>query len=55
MKYTIDKYDCFLCFLAAESESDIRFSPTGLDFTGHEVTNFRKQYKIKKLFSRNSG
>ena len=43
LKYTIDEYDHFLCFLAAESNSDIRFPPSRLDFAVHEVTIFRKQ------------
>ena len=55
LKYGIDEYDHFLCFLAANSDSDIRFPPPRLDFAAHEVTIFRKQWKIKKLFSRNSG
>ena len=33
----------FYVFLAAESEFDIRFSPSRLDFAEHEVTIFRKQ------------
>ena len=41
-------------FVAGESESDIRLSPTRPDFAAHGVTIFRKQQKIKKLFSRNS-
>ena len=41
-------------FLAAETDSDIRFPPSRLDFATNEVTIFRKQSKIKKLFSRNS-
>ena len=44
----------FYVYIRAESESDIRFSPTRLDFDAHEVTIFKKQQKIKKLFSRNS-
>ena len=44
LKYTIDEYDIFLnVFLAAESDSDIRFLPSRLDFAAHEVTIFRKQ------------
>ena len=43
LKYTIDEYDNFLCFWAAESDSDIRFPPSRLDFAAHEVTIFRKQ------------
>ena len=43
LKYTIDEYDHFLCLFAAESNSDIRFSPSRLDFAAHEDTNFRKQ------------
>ena len=42
-------------FLAAESEGDILFSTVRLDFAAHEVTIFRKQKKIKKLFSKDSG
>ena len=38
LKYTIGEYDRLLCFLAAESESEISFSPTRLDFAAHEVT-----------------
>ena len=37
LKYTIDEYDHFLCFLAAESEFDIRFSPSRLNFAVQEV------------------
>ena len=33
----------FYVFLAAESDSDIRFPPSRLDFAAHEVTIFRKQ------------
>ena len=33
----------FYVFLAAESDSDIHFAPSGLDFAAHEVTIFRKQ------------
>ena len=33
----------FNVFLAAESDSDIRFPPSRLDFAAHEVTIFRKQ------------
>ena len=43
LKYTIDEYDHFLCFLAAESVSDIRFPPSRLDFAAHEITISRKQ------------
>ena len=43
LRYTIDEYDYLLCFLAAESDSDIGFSPPGLDFATHEVTIFRNQ------------
>ena len=43
----------FYVFLAAESDSDIRFPPSRLDFAAHEVTIFRKP--IKKFFSRDSG
>ena len=42
LKYTIDKYDHLLCSLAAESDSDIRFPPSRLDFAAREVTIFRK-------------
>ena len=31
-KYTIDEYDPFPCFFTPESESEISFSPTHLDF-----------------------
>ena len=40
LKYKIDEYDHFLCFLAAESEFDIRFSPSLLDFAVQEVEFF---------------
>ena len=43
LKYPNDEYDHSLCFLAAESDSDIRFPPSRLDFAAHEVTIFRKQ------------
>ena len=33
----------FYVFLAAESDSDICFPPSRLDFAAHEVTIFRKQ------------
>ena len=42
-KYTIDECDHFLCILAAESESDINFAPSRLDFAVCEVTIFGKQ------------
>ena len=45
----------FHVFVAAESETNISFSKTRLDFDAHEVTIFRKQLKIKKLLSRISG
>ena len=34
----IDEYDNLLCFLAAESDSDIRFPPSRLDFVRFYVT-----------------
>ena len=37
-------------FLAAESESDNRFSPTRLNFAAHKVTIFRKNRKSKNYF-----
>ena len=40
LKYTIDEYDHFLFFLAAESEFDIRFSLSRLDFAVQEVDIF---------------
>ena len=45
----------FYVFWAAESDSDIRFPPSRLDFAAHEVNIFRKKLKIKNLFFRNSG
>ena len=44
LTYTIDEYDHFFyAFFAAESDSDIRFPPSRLDFAAHEGTIFRKQ------------
>ena len=45
----------YYVFFAAESESDISFAPSRLDFAACEVTIFGKQQKMKKLFSRNNG
>ena len=45
----------FYVLLAAASETEIRFSSTRLGFAAHEVSIFRKQCKIKKSFSWNSG
>ena len=38
----------FYVFLAAESDSDIRFPPSRPVFAADEVIIFRKQKKIKK-------
>ena len=43
LKYTIDKYEHFVCFCAAEFDSDVSFSPSRLDVSAQEVTNLRKQ------------
>ena len=45
----------FYVFLAAESESDISFAPSRLDFAACEIIIFGKQQRMKKLFSRNNG
>ena len=43
LKYTIDEYDHFLCFLATESEFDIRFSQSRLDLAAQEYEIFAFQ------------
>ena len=48
LKYTIDEYDHFLCFLAAESDFDIRFYPSRLDLAVQEVDIFAFLQKIEK-------
>ena len=40
LKYTIDEFDHVLCFFAAESELDIRFSPSLLDLAVQEEEIF---------------
>ena len=42
-KYTIDECDHFYVLLVTESESDISFAPSRLDFAAWEVTIFGKQ------------
>ena len=37
LKYTNDEYDHFLCFLATESESDIRSALSHLDLAALEL------------------
>ena len=39
----------FYVLLATESESDISFAPSRLDFSACEVTNFRKQGENEKI------
>ena len=46
--YTIDEYYHFLCFLAAESESDIRFASSRLDFAVPERCIFAFLLKSEK-------
>ena len=46
----IDKY----IFLAAESDSKIRFCPTHLDFAAYEVT-FLENNRNQRIISRNGG
>ena len=41
----------FYVFLAAESEFDIHFSPTHLDFAVQELEIFTFLKKMKKMFS----
>ena len=43
LKCTIDESDHFNALLVTESESDISFAPSGLDFAACEVTIFGKQ------------
>ena len=50
LKYTIDEHDQFLCFLAAESESDIRFSSSRLDLAAPELWIFEFLLKSEKKF-----
>ena len=51
LKYKIDEYDHFLCFLAAESESDIRFASSRLDFALLELWIFTFLLKSEKEIS----
>ena len=50
LKYTNDEYDHFLCFLAAESESDIRFASSRLDLAVPELWIFAFLLKSEKKF-----
>ena len=40
----------FYVFLAAESDSDIRFPPSRLNLAADEVIVFKKQFEIKNYF-----
>ena len=50
LKYTNYEYDHFLCFLAAESESDIRFASSRLDLAVPELWIFAFLLKSEKKF-----
>ena len=50
LKYTIDEYNRFLCFLAAESHSDIPFSPSRLDFAATRSLFLENNRKSKNYF-----
>ena len=51
LKYTNDEYDHFLCFLAAESEYDIRFASSCLDLSVPELWIFAFLLKSKRKIS----
>ena len=50
LKYTNNEYDHFLCFFAAESESDIRFASSRLDLAVPELWIFAFLLKSENKF-----